>query len=264
MKRRTFIGLLAAPALGSLGLGLRSDAASNDVATVAALQTQAAVLTTKIALQTQVTGLQTQAAGGNAVAPQATPVAQVLYQADWSHGADGWQGDPVWRATGGVLTTVNSTTATRGQNLDEGMIFAPYAPPAGVAYAVEAEIRIRNAVSEIGGAGVFAKADASNDAYNGGYHAGNELPENQLLMLGNHHQGDSFWSGVPGRPFRVVAMDNEWHVYRLDVNGNALTFSFDGDLVVRVDDAEFQTGTGLGLYAAGYQVDARGFKVLGR
>jgi hypothetical protein len=263
MKRRTFLGLLAAPAVGSCWFGLRSDAASNDSATVAALQTQAAVLTTKIALQTQVTGLQTQAAGGNAVAPQATPAAQALYQADWSHGMDGWQGDPVWRATGGVLTTVNSSATTRGQDTLEGMIFAPYVPPAGVAYAVEAEIRIRNAVSEIGGAGVFAKADASNDAYNGGYHAGNELPENQLLMLGNHHQGDSFWSGVPGRAFRVVAMDNEWHVYRLEVNGNSLAFRFDGDLIARVDDAEFQTGTRLGLYTASYQVDARGFTVLG-
>lgn len=43
--------------------------------------------------------------------PTATVTPQTLYQADWSHGADGWNLPSAWRVSGGALVNDGSGTA---------------------------------------------------------------------------------------------------------------------------------------------------------
>src|SRR5689334_10044113 len=105
-------------------------------ATVSALQTQAADLKTMVALQTEVAGLQAQLTPSSEAAGTLQAGQNVLYQADWSNGMDGWSGSGGWKTVGGML--VND-----GTNDDPSLwIPAPYEPGSITDYAIEAEIQL--------------------------------------------------------------------------------------------------------------------------
>jgi len=66
-----------------------------DAATVAALETQVAVLSTKVALQTTVANLEGQLPLAGSTTSQA-PGDELLYKADWSEGFGDWAGGLSW------------------------------------------------------------------------------------------------------------------------------------------------------------------------
>jgi hypothetical protein len=154
----------------------------------------------------------------------AQPAATVLYQANWSHGLDGWQAAHGWQVDAGKLLVESTANTT---------ITAPYRP-ATPDYAIEASIQVVRFLQPGAQFWVFANDAPGQDGYIAGaisltppadgppgLYAGyaqaapNELDYNQ----GGFSQSDF----APGYNVRT---------YRVEVQGNELSFYIDG---VRID-----------------------------
>lgn len=148
------------------------------------------------------------------------PAGTLLYKADWSHGLDGWQSSSGWRVDRGQLLV---------DSLENTSIIAPY-HPAAPDYAIEARIQLvkvlrpsANSYSifaddtpghdgyEAGAIGLTPPVDGPSDAYAGLTQAA----PNALDAT----RGFSSSDFVPGF---------DWRTYRVEVQGNELSFFIDG------------------------------------
>lgn len=150
--------------------------------------------------------------------PTATPLpaGTVLYQAEWSHGLESWQGTHGWRVVQGQLETDTSNSTT---------LLIPYRPQVAN-YALEMRIQIVRLLQTKGGASftIFASKASGKDGYKAG-------PANLLASVtqpfGSHPQvqvfidpfSDTASSG--GLP-TAYYVDSQWHTYRVEVQGNAV------------------------------------------
>lgn len=73
-----------------------------------------------------------QATATVAATPSATAIPRLVYQADWSHGLDGWTATPGWSVSGGVLQS------DMGSDRE---VTSPFLPPSSN-YAVEFNLQI--------------------------------------------------------------------------------------------------------------------------
>jgi hypothetical protein len=243
MRRRGFLGL-AATAVLLPGVGfLRTSAQGVDLeATVHALETQVSALQTQVA----------ETEPDSATPPSS---ADVLFEADWSKGIGDWKGDFSWSVLNGMLITTYSDA-----NNGAGTISAPFTVEPGSSFAVEAEMQYLDVIGEIGGLGLFGRAQREG-MYCAGYFAGNQYAENQELFIKNLHGNDLFNPGNDDANVNFT-VDNEWHTYRLEISGTNLRLFFDGRLAVEDQDAEFLEGTGVGVWSAQYQAIIRSFQVI--
>src|SRR5205085_814465 len=53
-----------------------------------------------------------------------------------------------------------------------------------------------------------------------------------------------------------------WHIYRLEVGGNTLTFRIDGSVMVETTNNQFASGGQVGLWSVNTQIDVRRFEVI--
>lgn len=181
-----------------------------------------------------------QAAG--AISVGSTPPATTLYSADWSAGLNGWAGSGAWK-------TLNGALLNDGTGYDD-FITAPWAAGAHSNYAVEAEIRlIQDSQRPFG---LFARRGEGNSAYTAHLSSGGK-PGIWDVVTGNAN------SVAEGDPFTPGA---GWHRYRLEVNGNEITFSADGATLVTGIDNRYLAGGRVGLYSSDQQMEVRSFRVV--
>ena len=144
-----------------------------------------------------------------------------------------------------------------GQLLHDGTetsaIIAPFVPTAAN-YAVEAQIQLVRAPESGCGFGIFARAeDESVDFFSGyveGYLA--ELSCDQAVIRSSYEELKATSSTV----------DDAWHIYRIEVQGNHITLSVDGILLLETRDNRYISSGQVGLWCnRGTQIAVRSFTV---
>jgi hypothetical protein len=177
----------------------------------------------------------------------------VLYQADWSAGFAGWNGEPNWKILRGMLVSDGS----RG-----GIIFSPF-QPSRPDYAVEAEIQVlqmSDGCWDRFGFALFVR-QSQFGRYRGYVGPDRCYANVQAIMFGGGLGSDpSEVSRDLRRPFQTGA---GWRTYRLEVSGNELRFLIDEYTIISSADNRLLEPGGVGLSAGGgTQINVRSFKVL--
>lgn len=191
--------------------------------------------------------------------PTPTPSSQpkpgdILYAAGQSNGWAGWGGTSDWKVSGNML--INDGTLTDLGNNISPTITAPFQIEGTADYAIEARIQVisyRNA----GIAACFGLTVRGTPAASGwqGY------------------QGiDGCISPCCGHDLNVVSIDeqvqapfdpgNDWHVYRMEVQGDVIRFFIDGGLKLTLTDNKYLTGGQVGLFDAEVQLNVSSFVII--
>jgi hypothetical protein len=173
-----------------------------------------------------------------AAAPAPKP-GDVLYQADWSQGMNGWAGSANWGVASGMLVSQGG----------DATAWAPFQAPTPD-YAVEAELQnLSDQFTFVMGVTLRGSMDGIS------YYTGGVVNSEAAIVDGRPFGGFRFAT----KQFTVRS--KEWHAYRLEAKGNHLKLFVDGSLVLESDDNRHLTGTGVGIAGNG-QVIARNFKVI--
>jgi hypothetical protein len=195
----------------------------------------------------------------NTPTPTSTPVpaqpGDVLYQADWSSGLNGWLGAGDWKTVGGML--VNDGSGYDSQ------IFAPYQP--GLAhndnYAIEAEIQLvrytDTTFSSRASFSILARVDTNKQGYQigacaaFGFFSCGTYTYNLFASNGSVNIADAEFN--PG---------TEWHTYRAEMVNNTIKVLLDGNVVLQTTDNIFLSGGRVGLSSYRNQINVRSFRVI--
>ena len=170
---------------------------------------------------------------------------RVLYQAGWSHGLNGWSGAG-WKSVGGLLVADGSS----GQI----PILAPYRPGTPN-YVVEAQVPVDQ---DGGGCSYFRLV--AHLTRNGGYGpVGRGCNSDGMIM---EIDGSGSWLSTIATASSAPKSDHDWHTWRLEVNANQISFSFDGSVLSSTIDNRFLDPGRVGLVASGDQISVRSFRVL--
>lgn len=198
--------------------------------------------------------------GGSGTGSTGGTWARTAWEADWRDGLGGWAGPADWKTVDGVL--VNDGTG--GGGAGGSSIVAPHEPP-GPDYAVEAEIQLVRFPNfgwmSYASSGVIVRGDDTG-AYAVGFCG--ETP----VVVGDCGPNDKgLGVFVDGAPIGEVAdpgasTDRGWHTYRIEVDGNEITLLLDGADVQHEVSNRFLTGTRVGLWSSGAELDVRAFRVL--
>lgn len=151
----------------------------------------------------------------SALAPK-PKAGNVLYEADWSEGLNGWPAVPGWKYVSNMLVSDGSPGHPA-----RIWIPAPYQPDT-IDYAIEAEIQLLNprcgaTYKEFG---IIARADREE-----GIIAGYKCSE-VAIAIGSH-----FFRTIASQAFSAGV---EWHTYRLEVQGNLIKLFVDESPYLRV------------------------------
>jgi serine/threonine protein kinase len=223
----------------------------------------------------------------NASTPQATtppsptptpaPAAgTVLYQANWSQGADDWNLPPQWKAVGNG--TLGSDGSADGSANNSFIVWAP-ASVTGSNYAVEANIQfVRSTDTFLNGSyefGIIVRGDGNSSGYEAGVQNMqpdylSDLPQGAKTLIANI-QGDNTGSTASGyRGFattegllqhQAYQPDTQPHTLRAEVFGNTIKLFIDGTLVVSTTDNTYTAGR-VGLRAVDADINVTSFKVI--
>ncbi|WP_433360884.1 hypothetical protein ACQPZX_27490 [Actinoplanes sp. CA-142083] len=164
--------------------------------------------------------------------------AGALYSADWSAGMNGWSGAGPWQTLRGELLSTGT---------DSGEAIAPWDPAGRADYAVEAEIRSHPGSSSFG---LFVRRGTEPTGY--------------IAVIGTSET----WLAGLAAPFGSTLAEGDfdrgegWHRYRLEADGNVLTFSVDGAPLLTASDNQYLSPGRAGLWTSGQQIDVRSFRVL--
>lgn len=189
--------------------------------------------------------------------PTPTPIAAgtILYEANTSGGFEEWSGAGGWQSVSGML--VND-----GSSGSPAFAAAPFQVPEPN-YAVEVELQWSREGSSFG----TVVRGGDDGGYWIGY--GNTCHENWNLAI---------WSGaVPLEPSTGMCglregnliyeevgadLDSEWHLYRIEVQGNSIRVFIDGTEVVETSDNRYLTPGEVGVWSQDGQVSIRRFSVI--
>jgi hypothetical protein len=192
--------------------------------------------------------------------PSAPQPGQLLYQADWSGGFNGWTASPDWKTVSGQL--VNDGTN------DDATQFAhpPEITPYTANYAVEAEIQyVRD------GYGCYPPADYGYVAFglsvrgesSGDYRVGIVHRYGTIAaFIFDHGSSDTCPNFYPPLAKASYSLDTNWHTYRVEVRGNDIKLLIDGQSVIEAIDNHHLTSNSVGLWSTGTVVNVRSFKVI--
>jgi len=180
-------------------------------------------------------------------ASQAGQSGNVLYQADWSKGMDGWSGSADWKHFADML--VND-----GSNIETGhRIMAPYQPKSQD-YAIEAKILLID--PQCGGTkkqfGLIARATEQ-----GGILGGFDCP--QAALASTEDGRFDFFDPIASQDFTP---GTKWHIYRLAVQGNKIRLFVDGAPLLEKANKRYLDNGKVGMFSIGAQISVRSFKVL--
>jgi hypothetical protein len=186
----------------------------------------------------------------------------VLYRADWSKGLDGWSGVGGWK-------TLRSQLLNDGSNEYANVwTKAPYQLGDTADYAVEADIQVVSVADpQFDGFGIVvrnsggasASASASSQA---GYKAG---IDGQTGYVGGPLEAARITRPGPygPKPIAKAKFDpgKEWHLYRVEADGNTIRFLIDGAVIAKGVDNTYLSGGQVGLWSKGVQLNVRSFKI---
>lgn len=262
--------MLAATASPRAGIWAQ-DNQSDSEATIASQQTQIAELQTEVASpRTPVATVE-----GDLLAETPAPDTSsgaVLFEADWSGGLGAWSNGPHpdrlppsdWDAFDGML--VNDGTNDPGDSVP--WLAAPFQAGEDADYAVEAEIQlVRTADTRTTGFGLVVRTSGR-----GGYwiryspnlkcalcRSGSKVFVAAGPDLGSALYRDGYDNYFVSDEFQP---DDQWHTYRVEVDGNVIRFFFDDKLLLETIDNQYRAGGGVGLWASNSQITVRSFKVI--
>jgi hypothetical protein len=181
----------------------------------------------------------------------------ILYEADWSSGMNGWSGTSGWTTTGGML--VNNGEGEVGSGTP-AMITAPYQPDTPN-YIIVSVIALTGTTKPVAGP-VKAFGEAARVTSAGGYTMGcgpSPVSGSDDLFLANPAKGEQLTDTIlDGAPFDP---GTGWHTYRLEVSGSTISVSVGSILEIKVTDSRWTDPGKLGLWAAGTPISVKSFKV---
>lgn len=189
-------------------------------------------------------------------APKPTPTpaivpGQILCQADWSQGMDGWSGSADWKVYSGQL--LNDGSNSNSDTLNPTII-APCNIGTGD-YAVEVRVKMLG-MSDSANQGLFgieARGDNASDYYqaylvdqgvNGGYARITKSSNTYDLVSAS-------WSN-----------DTAWHTYRFELQGTTLRLFIDSAMIVQTQDYSFLTGWQVSMSDSSEKLAISSFKVI--
>jgi len=178
-------------------------------------------------------------------AAHATPHVTVLYQADWSTGLDGWVGSPDWKVQNSMLISngTNLPSATAGPT-----IRAPYQLAPSGNFAIQARIQAPTN-------GLFDPLLFHGSATANGWQG------YKLTVCGckDIRITSDDLNDVLGRaPF---VPGTNWHTYRVEVRGPAMTVIVDGKPLFTANDSRFLSGRRVGIKSS-TQLMVSSFKIM--
>ena len=181
------------------------------------------------------------------------PSGMVLYQANWSKGLDNWKGDRGWTTVNGQLQS-NSVA-----NIS---IVAPYEPPVAN-YAIETRVRIVRILKNVANAfTIYASDQPGKDGFQGSV---NTLAyrEPSLPPLGFAQVAPDQLNGSAGFQEIDFVPGNNWHTYRIEVQGNEVSLLIDGTRVSTSSSLEQAISNGpIGLTSLGFELKISSFRIV--
>ena len=163
----------------------------------------------------------------------ATPTSSsknILYQADWSNGLNGWIGGGEWKVLDGILINDGTSNNNCGK-----LSIIPHLQPKISDYAIE----VRMQVIRTTGSGSSCFALNARSGYNNGHiieYIGNIgcCGDIEIYDASNYNQ------------FIRTSFDpsGNWHTYRFEVKGTDLKLLIDGTAIAEASDARYLGITG--------------------
>src|SRR6266540_4242010 len=175
----------------------------------------------------------------------------VLYEADWSSGMNGWVGTKDWKSVSGMV--VNDGT----NNFANGVVIAPYQPGSIADYAVETEIQVIRGGCHSDSFGVLVRAPEQ-----GGYLVGARPTEGCGPTAELWMWDDTSLLRRTDVKRRDFSIDTEWHKYRVEVQDNKIRLFVDGGLVLEAIDNRYVDGGKVGMWSLNIPFNVRSFKVI--
>ncbi len=184
----------------------------------------------------------------------------VLYEADWSRGMDGWSNPPgsigtqIWTSHNGMLSCNGEIIADPSSLL----ITPPYRPPTRD-YAVESEIQFLASPKDTSAYFGLIARDPESTFGAFGYFAGvsGDIALNAVILQAGPQ------ASLPLELAHVSYQpDHKWHTYRLRLRGTVITFFVDNQVLFQVNDNTFLTSGLVGLVSSACVLNVRTFKVL--
>jgi hypothetical protein len=148
-------------------------------------------------------------------------------------------------------------------------IFAPYTPQAAD-YAVEAEIRV---IEDFRGSfGVVVRANGKQGYAVGIGTKSGSTSDEPGIQVTNICYLDG-WFNLDGllyprgcklekQALQTIEPSRDYRTYRIEVKGNVISFLIDEVVMIRVTDNKFLSAGRVGLWADGFQLEVRNFKVI--
>lgn len=168
---------------------------------------------------------------------------QLLYQADWSNGLNGWNSTDEWYVSGGIL----KSRGVDGSYDVQPTLVVPYSVSSTNDYAVQAKLRI------VSGDCVFLqlRGTPSDNGWNG--YKGAVCSSDGIVRI--QRNSDQL------RTYSFNDSQN-WHIYRVEVRGSSLRLLIDGSEVLSVEDTQFPTGSQVGLKTWNGQVEISSLEII--
>lgn len=171
-----------------------------------------------------------------------------LYQADWSNGTAGWTTGYGWSVLNGMLINNGVDADNRW-----GMATAPYRPRT-IDFAVEAEFRVDGPGCGYS-FGFVVRSPQPREGIWAGYYA--NCTNDVYISI----DGIPETTGGQGVSSGRYKLDGGWHRLRIEVQGNAITFFVDDNIVSNgVNNRRLSSGS-VGLWSWHTQVSVRNFRV---
>lgn len=189
---------------------------------------------------------------GSAATIPTTPTP--LYVANWSHGFDGWTAKtPDWEAIDGMIYNTGTDSGAVSPTL-----IAPYQVKGTGNYAIEVRMQVLagpfNGCFDI----TTLRASIAGEDWVG-YKA--VVCENTVSI-----ETGSIGSLVGHLPqtLKSTSFDpkKDWHIYRFEAKGTALSLLIDNKLVLVVQDSTYLSGGLLGLHSYETELNISSFKVI--
>ena len=185
------------------------------------------------------------------------PPSNILYEADWSGGMNGWSGTSGWTTTGGMLVNNGEGSAETGT---PASILAPYQPDTAD-YTIVAVIALSGTTKPVSGS-VRAFGQVARYTSAGAYTFGcGPDPGSGLdnLFVANPGKGEPIVDNVLGQaPFDP---GTGFHTYRFDLKGSTITVSVDSFQDIKVTDDRYTSAGQVGLWAAGTPISVKSFTI---
>lgn len=185
--------------------------------------------------------------------PTVCPLPCLLYQANWSNGANDWSGSAYWKFFNGMLINDGTDNLCEGFSIEyPPTLYSPFQPEVAD-YAIEIRVQIvrqtHNNCSDNGFFGVGGRLASSNGGWTGyqmvvGQGSENITDYNSRLATGNLDPG------------------NSWHTYRFELKGTDLKLKIDGALILETSDAKYLYPGQLGIWSSALYLTISSYKVI--